>query len=347
MRVLVDRRNKKFFSGILILMLIFMAGIVILSCIQPENTVLYEVGLGIIITGLLLFILYSFLKEDDWIMEQAASILDEFESGKHDVRLSSDGEGERYRLFHEINKLMEIMKADIETEAQAKTFLKDTISDISHQLKTPLAALQIYNDILHDETADAETLRRFTDLSEQELDRISTLVGSLLKIAKLDAGTSPVDKKDESISDIMNDIQRAFAYRADQEQKRLSFAGDDSISLFCDRIWITEAISNIVKNALDHTEPGDRIMVGWRKLPQVVQITVEDSGSGIHPEDLHHIFKRFYRSRYSQDTQGIGLGLPLAKAIIEAHEGTVEVRSEFGEGTAFTINLLIPTKLQD
>ena len=345
MRVLVDRRNKKLFAGILILMLIFMTWIVILSCIQPENIVLYEVGLGIIITGLLLFILYSFLKEDDQIMEQATSTLDEFESGKHDVRLPSDGEGEMYRLFHEINKLMEIMNADIETEAQAKAFLKDTISDISHQLKTPLAALQIYNGILQDETVDAETLQRFTDLSEQELDRIGTLVGNLLKIAKLDAGTSPMDKKDESISDIMNDIQRAFSYRADQEKKRLSFSGDDTIALFCDSIWITEAIGNIVKNALDHTEPGDNITVRWKKLPQVVQITVEDSGSGIHPADLHHIFKRFYRSRYSQDTQGIGLGLPLAKAIIEAHGGTVEVRSELGKGSTFTANFLIPTKL--
>ena len=176
MRVLADRRNQKLFIGILILMVIFVVWIVILSCVKPYNIVLYEVGLGGIITGLLFLIIYRFLKEDDQIMEQAASTLDEFESGSREVRLPSDGEGEMYRLFHEINKLMGIMSADVETEAQAKSFLKDTISDISHQLKTPLAALQIYNGILQDETVDAETLQRFTDLSEQELDRISTLV---------------------------------------------------------------------------------------------------------------------------------------------------------------------------
>ena len=101
----------------------------------------------------------------------------------------------------------------------------------------------------------------------------------------------------------------------------------------------------IVKNALDHTESGDAVHITWKALPNAVQIAVKDNGCGIHPEDLHHIFKRFYRSRFSQDKQGIGLGLPLAKTIVEAHSGTIEVDSELGKGTTFTMNFLIPTKL--
>ena len=112
-----------------------------------------------------------------------------------------------------------------------------------------------------------------------------------------------------------------------------------------DRSWLTEAISNIVKNALDHTAAGAEIRITWRAFASVVQIIVSDDGSGIHPEDLPHIFKRFYRSRFSKDKQGIGLGLPLAKAIIEEHNGTVEVNSTLGVGTTFTVNFLIPTKL--
>lgn len=106
-----------------------------------------------------------------------------------------------------------------------------------------------------------------------------------------------------------------------------------------------EAISNLVKNALDHTEKGGCIRMEWRVSASIVQITVKDNGSGICPEDLHHIFKRFYRSRYSKDTQGIGLGLPLTKAIVEAHNGTMEVDSIPSSGTSFTMNFLIPTKL--
>ena len=110
-----------------------------------------------------------------------------------------------------------------------------------------------------------------------------------------------------------------------------------------------EAVSNLVKNAFDHTRKGCTIRIEWRTFASIVQIVVLDDGSGIHPEDLPHIFKRFYRSRFpvndSADAQGIGLGLPLAKAVVEAHNGTIEVDSEPGAGTAFTLNFLIPTKL--
>lgn len=117
------------------------------------------------------------------------------------------------------------------------------------------------------------------------------------------------------------------------------------VVLLCDRNWLAEAVGNIVKNALDHTKAGNSVSVEWRSFASMVQIVVKDNGSGIHPEDIHYIFKRFYRSRFSKDTQGVGLGLPLAKAIVEAHRGTIEVDSVLGAGTVFTINFLIPTKL--
>lgn len=128
--------------------------------------------------------------------------------------------------------------------------------------------------------------------------------------------------------------------RAKQEEKRLQMSGPEDILLECDRVWFLEALSNIVKNAFDHTKAGCTIAVEWRSFGQIVQITVRDDGSGIHPEDLPHIFKRFYRSRFSKDTEGVGLGLPLAKAIIEAHSGTIEVDSTLDRGTVFTINLI-------
>ena len=144
---------------------------------------------------------------------------------------------------------------------------------------------------------------------------------------------------------MMGRIETQFAYRAAQEGKSLTLSGDDATTLWCDRNWLMEAVGNLVKNALDHTARGDEIRITWREFASVVQIVVRDNGSGIHPEDLPHIFKRFYRSRFSEDTQGIGLGLALTKAIVEAHNGTIEVDSELGAGTAFTMNFLIPTKL--
>ena len=115
--------------------------------------------------------------------------------------------------------------------------------------------------------------------------------------------------------------------------------------LLCDRDWMVEAISNLVKNALDHTSAGCRIQIIWKQAAGLTQITVRDDGSGIHPEDIHHIFKRFYRSRFSKDTQGIGLGLPLSKAIIEAHDGNLTVDSIWGQGSTFVISIPNLTEL--
>ena len=143
----------------------------------------------------------------------------------------------------------------------------------------------------------------------------------------------------------MGEVELHFAYRAGQEEKELVLTGDEHISLLCDHDWMIETVENIVKNAFDHTEKGNYIRIEWKTSASMVHIRITDNGSGIHPEDLHHIFKRFYWSRFSKDKQGIGLGLPLAKMIVEAHNGTIEVDSTLGVGTTFTLNFLIPTKL--
>ena len=147
-------------------------------------------------------------------------------------------------------------------------------------------------------------------------------------------------KTAENISEMMECIKNQFFFRAGQEGKEILLVGDESIDFICDRNWLMEAVGNIVKNALDHTEKGDSVRIEWKLSASALQIAVKDNGSGIHLEDLHYIFKRFYRSRYSKDTQGTGLGLPLAKSIIEAHGGSIAVDSEPGDGTAFYLYLI-------
>lgn len=278
-------------------------------------------------------------------METAVTEIDEYLTGNTDARIECDDEGEMYRLFHSVNTLVAVLNAHTESELRAKEFLKDTISDISHQLKTPLAALNIYNGILQSETENLPDLKEFTVLSEQELDRIESLVQNLLKITRLDAGTIILERNFENVSDIMHDIEQHFAYRAKQEEKELILSGDDDIMLFCDREWMMEAVSNLVKNAFDHTDAGKRIFIEWKRMSDMLQIVVKDNGCGIHSEDIYHIFKRFYRSRFSKDTQGLGLGLPLSKTIVELHGGNIKVDSVLGKGSVFMITILETTKL--
>ena len=284
------------------------------------------------------------LRHQEQSMENAAHQIAEYILDRRKGGIECSEEGAMYRLFHEVNSLVTMADAHADSERRAKEFLRRTIADISHQLKTPIAALNIYNGILQQETADAATVREFTSLSEQELDRIESLVQSLLKMARLDAGAITLERAPENVFDLLEHIKRQYSFRAEQEGKEIALEGDEQTVFSCDRIWLTEAIGNLVKNALDHTAQGDRILVRWQQSPCLTQITVEDTGSGIHSEDLYHIFKRFYRSRFSKDTQGVGLGLPLAKSIVEAHQGSIEVHSKLGQGTAFTINFPIMTK---
>ena len=284
------------------------------------------------------------LRHQEQSMENAAHQIAEYILDRRKGGIECSEEGAMYRLFHEVNSLVTMADAHADSERRAKEFLRRTISDISHQLKTPIAALNIYNGILQQETADAATVREFTSLSEQELDRIESLVQSLLKMARLDAGAITLERAPENVFDLLEHIKRQYSCRAEQEGKEIVLEGDEQTVFSCDRTWLTEAIGNLVKNALDHTAQGDRILVRWQQSPCLTQITVEDTGSGIHSEDLYHIFKRFYRSRFSKDTQGVGLGLPLAKSIVEAHQGSIEVHSKLGQGTAFTINFPIMTK---
>ncbi len=284
------------------------------------------------------------LRHQEQSMENAAHQIAEYILDRRKGGIECSEEGAMYRLFHEVNSLVTMADAHADSERRAKEFLRRTISDISHQLKTPIAALNIYNGILQQETADAATVREFTSLSEQELDRIESLVQSLLKMARLDAGAITLERAPENVFDLLEHIKRQYSFRAEQEGKEIVLEGDEQTVFSCDRTWLTEAIGNLVKNALDHTAQGDRILVRWQQSPCLTQITVEDTGSGIHSEDLYHIFKRFYRSRFSKDTQGVGLGLPLAKSIVEAHQGSIEVHSKLGQGTAFTINFPIMTK---
>lgn len=345
MKILADLSIRRLFVELAGAVAGFTALTGIFSLAFPAGSVFWIWLMAVCMAGLMTASLWKYFCARNREMEQAVSIISDWTAGVRDARIPCDEEGELNRLFQEVNVLAAILNAHTEQEGKSRQFLKETLSDISHQLKTPLAALNIYNGILQQEAVDPETVKEFTSRSEQELDRIERLVQDLLTIARLDAGTMAWEKRIFPVAELMDQVRRRFDFQARLQKKELVFSGGEEIQLYGDPHWLNEAVSNLVKNALEHTCPGDVIRLSWRIFGSVVQIQVRDNGSGIHPEDLPYIFKRFYRSRFSQDTQGVGLGLPLAKAIVEAHRGTIEAESELDEGTLFTLDFLIPTKL--
>ena len=288
--------------------------------------------------GAIYLSLFLYLRRQHRTFSNAENTIRQFLDGNTTSRIECSQAGDWYSLFHAINEMAAILSAHAENQRQTKEFLQDIISDVSHQMKTPLSALKMYHEIIANHKDDAETVSGFTEKSQREIRRMEDVIYTLLKLARLDAGMIRMEKAPENLSVLMQDVLERFETWAEREHKTITLSGKEDVVLSCDALWVSEAIGNIVKNALEHTENGGHIGVTWSQSPFMTQIEISDDGKGIHPEDLYNIFKRFYRSRFSSDVHGIGLGLPLAKSIVEAHGGTISVTSSSGAGTTFTLH---------
>ena len=288
--------------------------------------------------GAIYLSLFLYLRRQHKAFSNAENTIRQFLDGNTTSRIECSQAGDWYSLFHAINEMATILSAHAENQRQTKEFLQDIISDVSHQIKTPLSALKMYHEIIESHKNDAATVSSFTEKSQREIKRMEDVIYTLLKLARLDAGIIQMEKAPENLSVLMQDVLERFETWAEREHKTITLSGKENVVLSCDALWVSEAIGNIVKNALEHTENGGHIEVKWSQSPLMTQIEISDDGKGIHPEDLYNIFKRFYRSRFSSDVHGIGLGLPLAKSIVEAHGGTISVTSSLGAGTTFTLN---------
>lgn len=278
-----------------------------------------------------------FFRRRERLCLQAEDALSRCLDGDFSSHLPQMQEGTLFRLFAEIERLAAMLQSRNEAEQRSRAFLKSTVSDISHQLKTPLAALRMYQEILANEPGNAQTVERFTAGMEVSLRRMERLLRSLLTLTRLDAGAIVFEKADCPLGELVGAAAADLTARAESEGKRVLITGDPAQRLRCDPAWTVEAVANLIGNALDHTASGGTVRVSWERTPALLRVLVSDDGCGIAPEDIHHIFKRFYRSKFSKDTPGIGLGLPLAKAIVEGQGGTLTVSSEPGAGAVFTL----------
>ena len=304
-----------------------------------RNQTMFSVFLLLVfLFGAIYLSLFLYLRRQHKAFSNAENTIRQFLDGNTTSRIECSQAGDWYSLFHAINEMATILSAHAENQRQTKEFLQDIISDVSHQIKTPLSALKMYHEIIESHKNDAATVSSFTEKSQREIKRMEDVIYTLLKLARLDAGIIQMEKAPENLSVLMQDVLERFETWAEREHKTITLSGKENVVLSCDALWVSEAIGNIVKNALEHTENGGHIGVKWSQSPLMTQIEISDDGKGIHPEDLYNIFKRFYRSRFSSDVHGIGLGLPLAKSIVEAHGGTISVTSSLGAGTTFTLN---------
>lgn len=262
------------------------------------------------------------------------SYLEKVLAGSEVPDILDQEEGELSLLRTNIYKATSALKYQKELLAKDKTALSDAIADISHQLKTPLTSMMVMNDLLKTEEQKDRRIE-FLRTQSNQLDRMNWLIQTLLKLSKIDAGT--IEMKPEVIrADVlMEEVIKPFEIQMDLKNIRYSCDAADEL-LKCDRNWTVEAIQNIVKNCIEHLEDGGMLHVFTNDTNIYSDIVIEDNGCGIAEEDLPHIFERFYKGK-NAGKDSVGIGLALAKTIVNSQHGDILAESVPGEGTRFSV----------
>lgn len=253
-------------------------------------------------------------------------------------KIEEQAEGRMKILQSEIYKLSTALHEQYSRESEKNRYFADMLSDISHQLKTPLTAITIMTDLLKSDSLTERERRQSIHRINSQTDRITWLVRTLLTVAQLDAGVLNLKRENVNAEELIDEIFEALAVLADVRGVELNKEISGKIVLMCDRHWTYEALSNIIKNCLEHTDDGGMIAVKISRSNISTDIVISDTGEGISEDDLPYIFDRFYRGKNS-DSGSIGIGLALSKQIILNQNGTINVSSEKGRGSEFSIRL--------
>lgn len=256
--------------------------------------------------------------------------------GAEGIRLMDCREGELSFLQSEIYKLTQKLTEQAELLRADKNYLAGAISDISHQLKTPVTSMTVMTELLKDEALPAKKRLEFTRNIQNQLKRMEWLVSALLKMAKLDAGSVTLKMERFKVSDLIKKATGHLLIPMELRAQTLTVSCAGSLEMTGDIAWLAEALANIVKNCVEHTPEGGRIAITAEKNPLYIELKVSDTGCGIDKADLPYIFQRFYKGKNSAP-DSVGIGLAMAKQIINNQGGTLKVESSSSEGTCFVI----------
>lgn len=255
-------------------------------------------------------------------------------------KFNSFREGELGILESEIYKLVVLLKEQSSKDLKEKNYLSDMLSDISHQIKTPLTSITIMTDLLRDENLPDKKHQEFVEKIELQVNKINWLVKNLLIISQLEAQVIKFKPEEQELLGLLEKSCEPVEALADLRDVRLSVnVIEEEVNVYLDPNWSQEALTNIIKNCVEHTAEGGYVKVAYSQNNLATTITIEDNGSGIEAEDLPHIFERFYKSKNNNNTNSVGIGLFMAKQIIMRQNGNISVESVEGEGTTFTVKI--------
>jgi len=259
-------------------------------------------------------------------------------SGEYALDVRDNQEGELSILKSEIYKVTVTLREQAELLKKDKQFLANAISDISHQLKTPITSMVVMTDLLQDADLPEDKRVEFTQNIHSQLEWLQWLVSSLLKLSRIDAGAIEFRREPVHVSELIHKASAHLLIPMEIKEQTLEISGDEGTSFIGDFNWSAEAVANILKNCTEHTPRGGRITVSFSETPLYTLIRIADNGEGIDDEDLPRIFNRFYKGKNAHN-DSFGIGLAMSKSLIEMQNGVIEVKSRNGEGTEFTLKL--------
>lgn len=304
-----------------------------------KNLINTAVLIGIFgIASLSIFMRYVLIQEKE--LKEINEYIKEVNNKNYSLKIEDNKDGELSRLRNELYKTTVILREAAENSEEEKEKLSIAIADISHQLKTPLTSIRIMLDNISDNPDMPQEIREdfIQDISKQ-VEHMSSLVISLLKIAKFDAGTIKMENEEIDAKKLIDSVINNLAILIEIKEIEVITKIDEKAIFIADYKWQQEALTNILRNAIEHSQPKSNIYIIVENTSIFLKIKIKDEGQGIEQKDLKHIFERFYRAKNCNE-DSIGIGLSLAKTIIEQNNGYIKATSEVGKGTLFEIKYI-------
>jgi len=324
-------RNREIQMLLLAMCSISLVAIVIAAFFSLAAAVLIGITSVLLIGCSLLFTSWRYRE-----LAKLSGYLRQISGGDYALDVRDNREGELSILKNDIYKVTLMLSEQSSLLQQDKIRLTDAISDISHQLKTPLTSMMVMADLLSDAKLTVTKRTEFTRNILIQLERIEWLVASLLKLAKIDAGAIQFKKDQVAVAKLIQKALEPVLIPMDIKAQTVSIKGADTVSLIGDFNWTAEALINILKNCVEHTAAGGEITISFAENSLFTEIIIADNGPGIAKEDRPYIFKRFYKGKNANE-DSIGIGLAMAHSIITSQNGDIDVQSEQAKGTQFRI----------
>lgn len=306
---------------------------------EQEIMIINVVSIGVSVI-LLLIIVNIYYHSRNQKIQEIIKYIEAINNKNYDLKIAENTEDDLSNFRNELYKIAIMLKEQASQSINDKKALQTSLEDISHQLKTPLTSISIMLDnIRENPNMDEHTRQEFIYEISRQINWINWLVISLLKLSKLDSNTAVFVQKEIKVEDLINNVVKNLAIPIDIKQQNVIVNGSSDVMFVGDYNWQLEALTNIVKNCIEHTVENKNIYINWEENNFYTKIAIKDEGVGIDKKDVKHIFERFYKGKNSSENS-VGIGLALAKSIIEKDNGYIICASELGRGTTFEIKYM-------